>query len=104
MYYDSLPSSTTAPIDESSLGSFRFSDLQPRMHKTELRSNAKLTFVLMYPMTSAYDSMLFSLIFKARRDITLDADGPAPPVHAKTRGLKVLFSTSIIRCSYFNFH
>ena len=47
VYYDSLPSSTTAPIDESSLGSFRFSDLQPRMHKTELRSNAKLTFVLM---------------------------------------------------------
>ena len=39
VYYDSLPSSTNAPIDESSLGSFRFSDLQPRRHKTELRSN-----------------------------------------------------------------
>ena len=37
MYYDSLPSSTTAPIDESSFGSFRLSDLQPRRHNTEQR-------------------------------------------------------------------
>ena len=53
-------------------------------------------------MTSVYDSMLFLLIFKARRDITFDVDGPASPVHAKTRELKVLFATSIIRCWYFN--
>ena len=54
-------------------------------------------------MMSAYESTLFSLIFKARRSITFDADGPAPPVQANISGLKLLFSTSMIRCSYFNF-
>ena len=35
--------------------------------------------------------------------MTLLAEGPAHPVDENTRGLKVLFSTSLILCSYLSF-
>ena len=37
------------------------------------------------------------------RFMTPEADGPAPPVQEIIRGLKVAFSTFLIRCSYFSF-
>ena len=100
---ESLPSSTIALMDDSSTGDALHSDLQPRRHKMELLSKAKLTLVLMYPMTSENGSADLSLIFCAILVITLLADGPAPPVVAKTSGLKELCSTFVMRCSYFSF-
>ena len=69
-------------------------------HRMELFSSAKLIFVRMNDITSEYFSSLFSEIFWASRFMTLLAEGPAPPVDENTRGLKVLFSTSLILCSY----
>ena len=45
----------------------------------------------------------FSLGFSAMRIIILLADHSAPPVLSKTRGAKLLFPTSRIRCFYCSF-
>ena len=72
--------------------------LHPLMHRMELFSSAKLIFVRMNDITSEYFSSLFWTDFLGR--FILIAEGPAPPVDENTRGLKVLFSTSLILCSY----
>ena len=40
---------------------------------------------------------------KAILFINLVAEGPVQPVHAKVNGLNVVFSTSMIHCSYLSF-
>ena len=70
--------------------------LHPLIHRMELFSSVKLTFVRMNDITSEYFSSLLSEIFWATRFMTFLAEGPAPPVDESTRGLKVLFSTSLI--------
>ena len=77
--------------------------LHPLMHRMELFNSAKLIFVRMNDITSEHFSSLFTQIFWASRFMTLLAEGPAPPVDENTRGLKVLFSTSLILCSYLSF-
>ena len=77
--------------------------VHPLMHRMELFSSAKLIFVRMNDITSEYFSSLFSEIFWASRFMTLLAERPAPPVDENTRGLKVLFSMSLILCSYLSF-
>ena len=62
----------------------------------ELRKRAKLSFVLMYVITSEYESSFLSLILEANLCKAFDADGTAPPVHEKINGEKMAFSTSII--------
>ena len=52
---------------------------------------AKLIFVRMYEMASEYDSSFFSAIFRASCFIVRVAEGPAPPMHEKTGGVKELF-------------
>ena len=69
----------------------------------ELRKRAKLNFVLIYVITSEYESSFLSLILEANLCMAFHADGQAPPVHEKINGQKVAFSTSIILCSYFSF-
>ena len=77
--------------------------LHPLIHRMELFSSAKLIFVRMNDITSEYFPSLFSEIFWASRFMTLLAEGPAPPNDENTRVLKVLFSTSLILCSYLSF-
>ena len=88
---------------DASVMCFRRSDRAPRIQRMELRRRAKLSFVLMYAIMSAYESSLLSLSFPAMRLIVLAAEGPAPPVQENTSGVKVAFSISITRCSYFLF-
>ena len=57
--------------------------------------SAKLNLDRIKLMVSKYRSFFFPA--------TLVAEGPAPPVQAETRGLRELFSTSILRVSYFSF-
>ena len=90
------------PLDASTAGRLRMERV-PRRQSMELRKRAKLNFVLMYVITSEYESSFLSLILKANLCMAFDADGPAPPVHEKINGQKVAFSTSIILCSYFSF-
>ena len=97
-----LPSSTIHEIELKALV-FDLSDLQPLKQSMLLRSSAKLISVRIYVIMSAYASFFFSASFVAICFIVFVADGPAPPVHEKIRGEKLLCSTSRIRGSYFRF-
>ena len=77
--------------------------LHTLMHRMELFSSGKLISVWVNDITSEYFSSLFSEIFWASSFMTLLAEGPAPPVDENTRGLKVMFSTSLILCPYLSF-
>ena len=90
------------PIDASTAGRLRM-ERAPRRQSMELHRRAKLNFVLMYVITSEYESSFLSLILEANLCKAFDADGPAPLVHEKINGQKMASSTSIILCSYFSF-
>ena len=90
------------PIDASTAGRLRI-ERAPRRQSMELHRRAKLNFVLMYVITSEYESSFLSLILEANLCMAFDADGPAPPVHEKINGQKMASSTSIILCSYSSF-
>ena len=91
-----------ALIDVSTAGRLRL-ERAPLMQSMGLRKRANLMFVLIYVITSEYESSFLSLILEANPYMAFDDDGPAPPVHEKIKGQKVAFSTSIIFCPYFNF-
>ena len=74
-----------------------------RRQSMELHKRAKLNFVLMYVSNSEYESSFLSLIPQANLCIAFDADEPSPSVQQKINGQKLVFSTSIILCSYFSF-
>ena len=74
-----------------------------RRHMIAMSRRANLILVSMYVIASLYDSSFFSAILLASCFIMRVAEGPAPPpqMQENTSGTKLLFSTSIIRCSYF---
>ena len=90
------------PLDASTAGRRRM-ERAPRRQSMEVRKRAKLNFVLMYVITSEYESSSLSLILERNLCMAFDADGLAPPVHEKINGQKVALSTSIIICSYLSF-
>ena len=77
------------PIDTSTAGCRRM-EPAPRRQSMELRKRAKLNFVLMYVITSEYESSFLTLIVEANLCMVFDADGPAPPVKEKINGQKWL--------------
>ena len=89
------------PIDASTAGRRRM-EHEPGWQSMELRKRAKLNFVLMYVITSEYESSFLSLTLEANICMAFDAEGPAPPVHQKINGQKAAFSTPIILSSYFS--
>ena len=81
----SLPSSTTAPIEASTI-SRRLSVFDPQMQRMELFKRAKLRGWNSFRAES-FDASCFG---------TFEGDGPAPSVNAKTNGQNVALSTSVI--------
>ena len=82
---------TTAPSERRHL----------RRHMIAMSRRANLILVSMYVIASQYDSSFFSAILLASCFIMRVAENPAPPMQENTNGTKLLFSMSIIRCSYF---
>ena len=74
-----------------------------RMQSMQLRKSAKLTFVIMHVITSEYERSFLSLILEASLCVAFDADWSAPPAYEKINEENVVFSNSIIFCSYFSF-
>ena len=72
----------------------------PLKQRTQLLRSARLIFVRMLLIVSAYASPRFSLILVASCFITLDAADSAPPEPAKTSALKLLCLVSWIHSSY----
>ena len=80
-------------VDSISCFLFDFSDLQPFVQKIQLLSRAKLSFVLMYELTSAYGSFLLSLIKLPSPLIALVANGPVFSMHEKISGQISFYSS-----------
>ena len=90
----------TTFIDDSRHEKFDLIDVDQRIQWIQHLKRAKVILVLKYVMRPVLGVFISSLDFSAMRLITCASD---PLVRAKTKGLKLTFSTLVNHTFYFNF-